>query len=105
MRADEYDALIADPTGFLYDVWLPRVSTEVSKIGSPSTCRNNLSFVKGAMAMLSYFYAFGPQIARLRSECGVAMKPARLSGPSPHFWSRSIFSSATTPAPSISPAR
>jgi uroporphyrinogen-III decarboxylase len=23
------------------------------------------------MAMLSYFYAFGPQIARLRSECGV----------------------------------
>jgi uroporphyrinogen-III decarboxylase len=24
------------------------------------------------MAMLAYFYAFGPQIARLRSECGVA---------------------------------
>jgi uroporphyrinogen-III decarboxylase len=24
------------------------------------------------MAMLSYFYAFGPQIARLRSECGTA---------------------------------
>ena len=72
MRADEYDALIADPTGFLYNVWLPRVSTEVSKIGQPSTYRNNLSFVKGAMAMLSYFYAFGPQIARLRSECGTA---------------------------------
>ena len=34
MRADEYDALIADPTGFLYNVWLPRVSTEVSKIGA-----------------------------------------------------------------------
>jgi uroporphyrinogen-III decarboxylase len=28
--------------------------------------------VKGAMAMLSYFYAFGPQIARLRTECGTA---------------------------------
>jgi hypothetical protein len=70
MRADEYDALIADPTGFLYNVWLPRVSTEVSKIGQPSTYRNNLSCVKGAMAMLSYFYAFGPQIARMRSECG-----------------------------------
>ena len=70
MRADEYDALIDDPTAFLYNVWLPRVSTEVSKIGEPSTYRNNLSCVKGAMAMLSYFYAFGPQIARLRSECG-----------------------------------
>ncbi|HZR20373.1 MAG TPA: uroporphyrinogen decarboxylase family protein [Verrucomicrobiae bacterium] len=70
MRADEYDALIDDPTAFLYTVWLPRVSSEVTRPGTPSTYRNNLSFVKGAMAMLSYFYAFGPQIARLRSECG-----------------------------------
>ncbi len=70
MRADEYDALIADPTGFLYNVWLPRVSTEVSKLGEPSTYRNNLSFVKGGMAMLQYFYAFGPQIGRMRTEAG-----------------------------------
>lgn len=70
MRADEYDALISDPTAFLYNVWLPRASTEVLKPGEPSTYRNNLSFVKGAMAMLSYFTAFGPQIARLRSEAG-----------------------------------
>ena len=70
MREDEYDALIADPTAFLYNTWLPRVSTEVSRIGEASTYRNNLSLVKGAMAMLSYFYAFGPQIARLRAECG-----------------------------------
>jgi uroporphyrinogen-III decarboxylase len=71
MREDEYDELIADPTAFLYNTWLPRVSTEVSRIGEASSYRNNLSFVKGAMAMLSYFYAFGPQIARLREECGV----------------------------------
>ncbi len=70
MRADEYDALIADPTGFLYNVWLPRVSTEVSRLGEPTTYRNNLSFVKGGMAMLQYFYAFGPQIERLRREAG-----------------------------------
>ncbi|HTL17542.1 MAG TPA: uroporphyrinogen decarboxylase family protein [Patescibacteria group bacterium] len=70
MRADEYDALIEDPTAFLYNTWLPRVSTEVAQIGEPATYRNNLALVKGAMAMLSYFYAFGPQIARLRSECG-----------------------------------
>lgn len=72
MREEEYDELIDDPTAFLYNTWLPRVSTEVSKIGEAATYRNNLSFVKGAMAMLSYFYAFGPQIARLRSECGTA---------------------------------
>jgi uroporphyrinogen-III decarboxylase len=70
MRADEYDALIDDPTGFLYNVWLPRVSTEISRIGEASTYRNNLALVKTGMAMLSYFYAFGPQIQRMRSECG-----------------------------------
>jgi len=70
MKPDEYDALIDDPTGFLYNTWLPRVSTEVSKIGEASTTRNNLALVKSGMAMLQYFYAFGPQIARLRSECG-----------------------------------
>ena len=32
MREDEYDALIDDPTGFLYNVWLPRISTEVAAI-------------------------------------------------------------------------
>lgn len=72
MRADEYDALIDDPTGFLYNVWLPRVSTEVACIGQPSTYRNNLALVKSGMAMLAYFYAFGPQVARLRTECGTA---------------------------------
>ena len=72
MQPDEYDALIDDPTGFLYNVWLPRVSAEASKIGEPATYRNNLALVKGAMAMLSYFYAFGPQIQRLRTECGTA---------------------------------
>jgi uroporphyrinogen-III decarboxylase len=70
MQPDEYDALIDDPTGFLYNVWLPRVSTEVSKIGEPSTYRNNLALVKGGMAMMVYFMAFGPQIQRLRTECG-----------------------------------
>ena len=70
MREDEYDALIDDPTGFLYNVWLPRVSTEVARIGQPATYRNNLALVKSSMAMMVYFYAFGPQIQRLRDECG-----------------------------------
>lgn len=70
MKADEYDALIDDPTAFLYNVWLPRVSTEVAAIGQPSTYRNNLALVKGGMAMMTYFMALGPQIQRMRDEAG-----------------------------------
>ncbi len=77
MKADEYDQLIDDPTGFLYNVWLPRVSTEISPIGEASTYRNNLALAKGSMAMLQYFYAFGPQIDQLRTECGT---PSAIAG-------------------------
>ncbi len=70
MREDEYDLLIADPTGYLYNVWLPRVAEDVVPAGEPSTMRNNLSFVKGGMAMWQYFNAFGPQATLLRSESG-----------------------------------
>jgi hypothetical protein len=70
MKPDEYDQLIEDPTGFLFNVWLPRVSKDVVAIGQPSSFRNNLSFVKGGMAMLSYFNAFGRQVELMRTECG-----------------------------------
>jgi len=70
MKREEYDELIEDPVRFLYQTWLPRVSTEVSPAGCPATYRNNLSFVKGGMAMLSYFNAFGPQVERMKNECG-----------------------------------
>jgi hypothetical protein len=70
MRPDEYDLLIADPTGYLFNVWLPRVSADVTPIGQPATMRNNMSFLKGGMAMLSYFGGFGTQAALLRSESG-----------------------------------
>lgn len=70
MRPDEYDQLIDDPTGFLFNVWLPRVSADVVAPGSPNTYRNNLSFLKGGMAMMQYFNAFGRQVSLLRSESG-----------------------------------
>lgn len=72
MKADEYDQLIEDPTGFLFNVWLPRVSSEISKPGAAaaSTYRSNMAFLKGGMAMLSYFNAFGEQNSRLRQESG-----------------------------------
>jgi uroporphyrinogen-III decarboxylase len=70
MKREEYDELIEDPVRFLYETWLPRVSSQVSAKGQPTSYRNNLSFVKGGMAMLGYFNAFGSQVERMRSECG-----------------------------------
>ena len=67
MKADEYDELIDDPTTFLYTKWLPRISND---IGTENSYRSNLALVKGSMAMLQYFNDFGPQVAKLKSECG-----------------------------------
>lgn len=66
MRREEYDDLIADPVRFLYETWLPRVSVEAQAGGY----RSQLGLVKGGMAMLAYFNAFGPQVERMRVECG-----------------------------------
>jgi len=70
MKADEYDEFIADPTGFLANVWMPRVNDNVAPPGEPSTYRNHLSWLKGGLAMLHYFNAFGEQVSRLRAESG-----------------------------------
>lgn len=65
MQPEEYDELIASPTRFLYEKWLPRVSTEMA-----DPFRARIALVKSAMAMLDYFTAFGPQVRRMREECG-----------------------------------
>ncbi len=70
MQPDEYDQLIDDPTGYLMNVWLPRVSTEMCKMGDPVTRNHNLAILKGGMSMMEYFGAFGEQNARLRAESG-----------------------------------
>jgi uroporphyrinogen-III decarboxylase len=70
MQREEYDELIDDPVRFLYDVWLPRISAEVSPQGAPATLRHNLALVKSAWAMASYFNAFGPHVERLRRQTG-----------------------------------
>ncbi|MBI1388187.1 MAG: hypothetical protein GC154_07040 [bacterium] len=70
MKEDEYDALIADPTAFLANVWMPRVSRDVCAPGEPTTFRNNMSWLKGGLAMLAYFQGFGVQHERMRRECG-----------------------------------
>ena len=73
MHEDEYDALIADPTGYLYETWLPRVSSEVGRGGA----RAKMALVKASWAMQEYFTAFGPQVERLRTECGM---PCSIAG-------------------------
>ena len=70
MGPDEYEALIEDPTGYLYNVWLPRVAAPLSPLGGPVTFEHNTSLVKGAMAMMQFFSAWGVQESRLRSESG-----------------------------------
>ncbi|MCY2996393.1 MAG: hypothetical protein NTY19_52380 [Planctomycetota bacterium] len=70
MQPEEYDQLIEDPTGYLYNVWLPRVAAPLSPLGGPVTFEHNVSLVKGAMAMLQFFQAWGDQEARLRTESG-----------------------------------
>lgn len=70
MKADEYDQLIEDPTGFLYNVWLPRIASDIAAPGEPVTYRHNLALVKGGMAMLQYFMDFGTQNQRLQAESG-----------------------------------
>lgn len=70
MRADEYDQLIEDPTGFLYNVWLPRVAAPMVRPGEPVTFEHNLSLLKGGMAMMQYFGSFPAQVGRLRQESG-----------------------------------
>ncbi|MCA9447560.1 MAG: hypothetical protein KC931_10615 [Candidatus Omnitrophica bacterium] len=70
MLAEEYDLLIENPTDFLFNTWLPRVAEDVRAPGEPNTFRNNLSFLKGGMAMLNYFNALGAQGERLKNECG-----------------------------------
>jgi uroporphyrinogen-III decarboxylase len=70
MKREEYDDFIADPTRFLYDVWLPRATGGADG----RSCPASTSLVRGASAMLDYFRAFGPQVERMRRECG--MPPA-----------------------------
>jgi uroporphyrinogen-III decarboxylase len=71
MREDEYDLLIANPTDFLLNVWLPRVLRDVPAPGRPATSRAYLALVKGALAMNSYFNAFGAQHQRMIHDHGV----------------------------------
>ena len=87
MRADEYDRLIADPTAFLYEVWLPRASRRIAGAGAPNTFRSDVALVSSAMAMVQYFNAYGPHGERMMKEaqtpgalCGIFKAPLDILG-------------------------
>jgi uroporphyrinogen-III decarboxylase len=77
MRSDEYDQLIEDPTGYLLNVWLPRVAAPLQPPGGTVTEAHNLSLVKGAMAMQQFFRDLQEQEQWLRRETGTV---AAISG-------------------------
>ena len=82
MREDEYDALIGDPTGFLANRWLPRVTHTVKAPGEANTFDNNMTLLTGMAAMKNYFNAYGPHCTRMVTEvetpgaiCGILKAP------------------------------
>ena len=77
MRADEYDHLIEDPTGYLYSVWYPRVTGAEGLAAGADAYRRQVALVKGAMAMWNYFLSFGRQARLMREECGM---PGAIAG-------------------------
>ncbi|WP_168565803.1 uroporphyrinogen decarboxylase family protein [Crateriforma spongiae] len=77
MRSDEYQALAADPTGFLLETWMPRTQSRVCGPGQSNTTENNLAWLKGGMAVMQYFNALGQAVQQLRVEC---QTPAAICG-------------------------
>lgn len=70
MKADEYDLLIENPTMYLANVWIPRVSNFMTPAGEPNNFKNNITWLKGGIAMMKYFSSFGPAIERMKNTCG-----------------------------------
>ena len=70
MTVEEYDHLIDDPTGYLYSVWLPRVTAAIRSPGLPDTVARDLSLVKGAMSMMQFFQDWATHEGLLRTQAG-----------------------------------
>ena len=77
MRAEEYDHLIEDPTGYLHTVWYPRVTGTTGPASGPEAYRRQIALIKGSMAMGNYFTSFGRQARLMREECGM---PGAIAG-------------------------
>ena len=58
MKEDEYNQLIESPTEYLANVWIPRISGNLSEIGQPNTYSNNMAWLKGGISLMTYIQSF-----------------------------------------------
>ncbi len=70
MHEDEYDLLIENPTEYLMNIWIPRISKYVVAPGERNSYINNAAWLKGGIAMMKYFNDFGKAAELLKKECG-----------------------------------
>jgi len=71
MPADDYDALIRDPTAYLLERWMPRTHRRIAAPGEANTVDNNLAWLRAGMAVMEYFNAFGDAVESLKTECAM----------------------------------
>lgn len=65
MKADEYDQLIDDPTGFLVNVWMPRFTQHINPPGQAVTFEHNMSFINGILAYNLFFNTWAAKTGEL----------------------------------------
>ncbi|MGB9676980.1 MAG: hypothetical protein ACPLZ9_00015 [Candidatus Ratteibacteria bacterium] len=58
-------SMIDDPTRFLFNVWLQRISIDV---GGNDLIGKKLTLVKADMAMFQYFNDLGAQVKKMKDE-------------------------------------
>lgn len=70
MHENEYDLFIENPTEFLVNVWMPRISKYVVSTEESNTYMNNMAWLKGGLALMKYNQDLGNAGGLLRTECG-----------------------------------
>ena len=65
LKTNEYDELIADPSAFLVNVWLPRFTTHLRPLGEPVTFAHNMSLINGILAYSLFFNTWGAKTGEL----------------------------------------
>lgn len=68
MKADEYDALISDPPGFMIDIVLPRI---LGELGNRGTGRSYIAMWKAGVAMAQFAAILRNRGMVLESRCGM----------------------------------
>lgn len=71
MKADEYDRFIENPTEFVANVWMPRISKYIKMPGETNTMANNMAWLRGGIAMMMYGGKIGAHVQKMREEAGV----------------------------------